>query len=205
MTTDPRPRIAVLGFAILGLLAIRPRTGYDLARAMRKPIGYMWTAGHSQIYPELARLEAAGLIAATVIEGPGPRDTKRYAITPAGTDALTAWADSPLTEVARSELMLRVRALWLLPPERAVAFVRRERHRAEQLLTEYLAEEATFALEGDDVDDPASFAFAEYATLRSGIIRVRGQLAWCDWLLDRLHHDRLQSTEPVGDQPAVER
>lgn len=196
MTTEPRPRIAVLGFAILGLLATRPRTGYDLARAMRKPIGYMWTAGHSQIYPELARLERAGYVSATVIDGPGPRDTKRYAITPAGTAVLTEWADSPLTEVARSELMLRVRALWLLPPERAIAFVQQQRDRAEERLADYLAEEAAFAIEGDDVDDPDCFAFAEYATLRSGIIRIRGHLAWCDWLLDRLTKpaDRKQAT-----------
>lgn len=201
MTADSRPRIAVLGFAILGLLAVRPRTGYDLARAMRKPIGYMWTAGHSQIYPELARLEAAGYVSATVIDGPGPRDTKRYTITNAGTEALTDWADSPLTEVARSELMLRVRALWLLP-QRAIAFVRRERDGAEERLADYLTEEAAFVIEGDDVDDPECFAFAEYATLRSGIIRIRGQIAWCDWLLDRLENPR-----PAGVTPrrAVER
>ncbi len=74
--------MSTLGYAILGLLAAQPRTGYDLARLMRTPIGYMWTAHHSQIYPELARLESEGLVAATVIDGPGPRDTKRYEITP---------------------------------------------------------------------------------------------------------------------------
>lgn len=46
--------MSTLGYAILGLLAAQPQTGYDLARLMRTPIGYMWTARHSQIYPELA-------------------------------------------------------------------------------------------------------------------------------------------------------
>jgi len=83
--------MSTLGYAILGLLAAQPRTGYDLAKLMRAPIGYMWTAHHSQIYPELARLEDDGRVSAAVIDGPGPRDNKRYEITPAGWHALQDW------------------------------------------------------------------------------------------------------------------
>jgi DNA-binding PadR family transcriptional regulator len=182
--------MSTLGYAILGLLAAQPRTGYDLARLMRTPIGYMWTAHHSQIYPELARLEGEALVAATVIDGPGPRDTKRYEITPAGWHVLQDWVDSPLSEVARSEFMLRIRGLWLLPPERARAFLLKQREWYASRLATYAMEEATFLLEDDAVDDPTSYLFAEYATLRYGIMRVRETIAWCDWLLDRL--DRFQ-------------
>ena len=38
----------------------------------------------------------------------------------------------------------------------------------------------------DQLDDPTSFVFAEYATLRSGIMHVQATIAWLDWLLDRL-------------------
>lgn len=178
--------MSTLGYAILGLLAARPRTGYDVARAMQNPIGYMWTARHSQIYPELARLESEGLVEATVIDGPGPRDTKRYAITSTGQRALEEWVDSPLTEAVRNEMLLRIRCLWLLSPDRATRFVENLRQHYESRLAEYVAEEASFALDGDAVDDPASPSFAEYATLRFGIIRVRDTIAWCDWLLHGL-------------------
>src|SRR5829696_1563635 len=94
-----RSRTAVLGYAILGLLAVEPLTGYQLAQRMRAPIGYMWTATHSQIYPELAKLKAGGLVRAAVIPGRGPRDTKQYTITAAGRRALRTWVDSPLTEL----------------------------------------------------------------------------------------------------------
>lgn len=177
---------STLGCAVLGLLADRPRTGYELAQAMKAPIGYMWTARHSQIYPELARLESQGLVDATVIDGPGPRDTKRYTVTEEGLRTLKAWTDSPLTEVARSEFMLRVRCLWLLSPERARQFILTQRKALEQRLETYAYEEAAFALEGDAVDDPTSPSFAEYATLRYGIMRIRDTIAWCDWLLGRL-------------------
>ena len=90
-----RSRTGVLAYAILGLLAAEPLTGYQLAQRMRAPIGYMWTAAHSQIYPELAKLLADGQVRAAVIPGRGPRDTKRYTITTAGRRALRDWVDSP--------------------------------------------------------------------------------------------------------------
>ena len=137
--------MSTLGYAILGLLAAQPQTGYDLARLMRTPIGYMWTARHSQIYPELARLEGERLVTATVIDGPGPRDTKRYEITPAGWHALQDF------------------------------------------------------LEGDAIDDPTSFVFAEYATLRSGLMHVQVTIAWLDWLLGRLEAVQPQAGVAVDE------
>ncbi|HEY3085299.1 MAG TPA: PadR family transcriptional regulator [Candidatus Dormibacteraeota bacterium] len=52
--------VTTLGYAILGLLARQSLSGYDLARRLRRPIGFYWTARHSQIYPELRRLTALG-------------------------------------------------------------------------------------------------------------------------------------------------
>jgi hypothetical protein len=50
----------------------------------------------------------------------------------------------------------------------------------------YVNEEPGFALVGDEVDDPSSPYFAQYATLRYGMMRASDTIAWCDWLLDRL-------------------
>lgn len=178
--------MSTLSYAILGLLAVQPRTGYELAQAMKAPIGYLWTAGHSQIYPELARLQRDGQVDATVIDGPGPRDTKRYRITDDGQAALREWTDSPLEEVSRSEFMLRVRCLWLVSPERARRFIEGQRERYRRRLETYAFEEADFILHGDAVDEPSSPWFAQHATLRFGIMRVHDTIAWCDWLLERL-------------------
>jgi hypothetical protein len=49
-------------------------------------------------------------------------------------------------------------------------------------------------LVGDEVDDPSSPYFAQYATLRYGMMRVNDTIAWCDWLLDRL--ERTSSPDP---------
>ena len=203
-----RSRTGVLGYAILGLLAVEPLTGYQLAQRMRAPIGYMWTARHSQIYPELAKLLADGQVRATVIPGRGPRDTKRYTITATGRRALRTWVDSPLTELARSELLLRVRSLWLISPERARAFIVEQRARYEQRLKLYTEEELNFAPMAADLFDPTTSASAAYATLHFGIGRVRHTIEWCDWMLAKLdqhtgaaQHDDVDPAKPeVSDR-----
>ena len=180
-------QVSTLGYAILGLLARKPRTGYEISRAMAAPIGYMWTANHSQIYPELATLESNGLVRHRVVDGPGPRDTKRYSLTAQGRTALRRWVDSPLPEQpARSELMLRVRCLWLIAPDRARTFIGEVRERHLDRLAAYRAEETAFEEEGPAVDDPGSPVFAAHATLAWGISYEQHLVSWCDWLLERL-------------------
>jgi DNA-binding PadR family transcriptional regulator len=178
-----------LAYAILGLLSSRPRTGFEIAQRMKAPTGYLWAAQHSQIYPELARLAEADLVVATVIRGRGPRDTKRYAITSAGLEALADWADSPLApEVPRNEMLLRIRSLWLTSPERAIAFVEAQRDRCADGLAA-LAQEKTAFIPDELVswDQPEFFAFA---TLQHGVARTQAAWSWCTWLLDQLHRQQ---------------
>jgi hypothetical protein len=95
--------------------------------------------------------------------------------------------------------MLRIRGLWVLPPERARAFLLAQREWYESRLATFAMEEAAFVLEGDAVDDPNSFVFAEYATLRSGLMHVPVTIAWLDWLLDRLEKVQPQAGDAVDE------
>lgn len=85
------------------------------------------------------------------------------------------------------------RCLWLLSADRARQFILTQRHAYERQLETLGYEEATFALEGDAIDDPASASFAQYATLRYGISRTRNTIIWCDWLLQRV-----EANSPTG-------
>ena len=51
-----------LRHSILGLLMLSPANGYELNRRFDDTLRNAWHASHSQIYPELAKLEQAGLI-----------------------------------------------------------------------------------------------------------------------------------------------
>lgn len=191
--------VATLGYALLGLLARKPRTGYELTRALRAPIGYFWTASHSQVYPELARLEAGGLVHYQIINGPGPRDTKRYTITAAGLRALTAWVVTPAPpERSRSEFLLKVYSLWLADPAAARALVAGERQEHRAMLAHY--EELATETESGHLD-PADPLFSNRATLRRGLSFERHVVAWCDWLLDAL----TPQARPPGQQGQARR
>jgi DNA-binding PadR family transcriptional regulator len=176
---------STLGYALLGLLAREPRTGYELAQALRIPVGYFWSASHSQIYPELARLEADAFVHSRVVPGPGPRDTKRYTISAAGRRALAAWVVMPAElEEARSEELLKTYSLWLADPAAAREMVSGLRDRHREMLSRY--ERIAAEIEHDGPLEPATPRFFDYATLRRGLSFERHAIAWCDWLLGAL-------------------
>jgi PadR family transcriptional regulator AphA len=95
------------GRVILGMIAIGKRTGYDIKTLVDKSTRLFWTASYGQIYPELKRLEADGLITASQPEG-GRRRTE-YELTESGQAALREWLTSkePLTYELRNEGLLK--------------------------------------------------------------------------------------------------
>lgn len=102
-----------LRHALLGLLAERPGSGYELTKRFELAPGNVWSASHSQIYPELRRMAGDDLVTAG---DEGPRGRREYEITTTGFDELHRWLASPLPErSARDELALRVFFLWILP------------------------------------------------------------------------------------------
>jgi DNA-binding PadR family transcriptional regulator len=105
---------------LLGLLSESPRTGYDLERAIRLELDPVWSAGFSQIYPELSRLRRRGWVLLRVL---GPRRGPRrnlYRATAAGRRELHRWLQEP-PDVPRANDGLLVRLAFtdaLSPGER---------------------------------------------------------------------------------------
>ncbi len=191
--------ISLLGYAILSLLARVPLSGYDLAREMKKTHSFFFgQAQLSQIYPELARMEAAELIASQIIEQRGRPDRKVYSILPPGRQQLELWVVSPtpLLEV-RSEFLIKAHSLWLADPEQALLqFQEQERYHLANLA----AYEASLAMLEERwgarlalVDGPD---FGDYLTLMRGIGYERDYLAWLHWVMaileERLKQQRKQ-------------
>ena len=112
---------------ILGLLRFSPRTGYDVKRVTDFSTRFFWRASYGQIYPELRRLEGAGLVRASE-EPRGRRPRRVYELTPKGERALSAWLleDTDLYEV-RDEGLLRLFFGELVEREELLALVRRRR------------------------------------------------------------------------------
>jgi PadR family transcriptional regulator AphA len=96
-----------LRHALLGLLADTPQTGYDLAKLFELTLAdHAWHASHSQIYPELKRMLADGLV--QVVEE-GARGSRVYDVTADGRAELRRWMFTPMGETpARNEFVLRL-------------------------------------------------------------------------------------------------
>jgi DNA-binding PadR family transcriptional regulator len=111
-----------LRFALLATLSAGPRTGYELTQRFDSTVGYVWYAPHSQIYPELRRMESDGLVAADALPR-GPRGMKReYRLTDAGLDELRRQA-SEVAPPQRERDRVRLWAAYLefAEPEAAIA------------------------------------------------------------------------------------
>jgi DNA-binding PadR family transcriptional regulator len=94
---------------LLGLLTVEPMSGYDLGQAIRASIGFFWNESYGQIYPNLKRLAAAGLVTAKAEKQKGKPGRQVYSITPSGRTHLEKWlAVAPQPEVARNELLLKL-------------------------------------------------------------------------------------------------
>ena len=86
--------LTTTSYAILGLLAIKPWTTYELAQQMERSLKNLWPRAASRIYEEPKRLAAEGLAKATT-DAVGRRKRTTYAITAKGRRALERWLAEP--------------------------------------------------------------------------------------------------------------
>ena len=86
--------LTTTSYALLGLLALRPWSTYELAKQMERSLGWIWPRAESRLYEEPKKLVAAGL-ARSSREHRGRRPRTVYAITAKGRRELAAWLETP--------------------------------------------------------------------------------------------------------------
>jgi PadR family transcriptional regulator, regulatory protein AphA len=104
------PPLPMTSYAILGMLALRPWSAYELTRQLRRSLDYCWPTAESVWYSEPKRLVRLGL--ATAGREPaatGRRTRTVYAITGQGREVLAGWlARSPEPPRLQAETVLRL-------------------------------------------------------------------------------------------------
>jgi DNA-binding PadR family transcriptional regulator len=93
-------------FAVLGMLKLRPMTGYEIRQAYQKGPANFMPISFGQIYPALAKLGKQKLVRQD--KQPGSRGSIRYFITGKGEEALQSWLFSPGDPANHRELLLRL-------------------------------------------------------------------------------------------------
>jgi|tagenome__1003787_1003787.scaffolds.fasta_scaffold20203495_1 PadR family transcriptional regulator AphA len=95
-------------YAILGLLALRPWTTYELAQQVRTSLHRFWPRAERKLYDDPKRLAADGLAKATE-EYTGKRKRTVYSITARGRRELKAWLGTPSREPSwENEALVKV-------------------------------------------------------------------------------------------------
>ncbi|GHE56612.1 PadR family transcriptional regulator [Streptomyces cellulosae] len=165
-----------LPHAILTALLEKPSSGLELTRRFDRSIGYFWSATHQQIYRELGKLEAEGLIRALPAEQPARGQKKAYEVLPAGREELARWtAASQDPKPHRDALLLRLRAAAVVGTEGLEDDLRRHRElHARQLETYREIERRDFPPGMGGVEDRL-----RHLVLRAGIDL---ETFWTQWL-----------------------
>ena len=152
-------------WVVLGLVALRPRSGYEIKQAVDRTIRHFWAASYGQIYPELRRLEAEGWIAGEDVPR-GARSRRRYRITASGRAALQGWLAGRETRIElRDESLLRLFFADTVPTEHGLGLLRGRKEGYRQML-EYLRS----LDDGSGVPDPPFIDLV-----------YRWALDYCEW------------------------
>lgn len=157
MTTSPAT------YGLLGLLASRPWTGYELTRQVQRSLRFAWPTSEGHLYREQRRLVELGW--ATVEDEPaGRRTRKRYTITTAGRRALRQWHTTPTQEPQlHVEGILRVFFGDQSTPGELAGVMRSTAEQARQMLAELHGFVEEYLEPGgplemlDDADAPREF------------------------------------------------
>ncbi|HET7328588.1 MAG TPA: PadR family transcriptional regulator [Nocardioidaceae bacterium] len=117
--SQERP-LPTTSYALLGLLSFgQELTGYELKQFSDSTLRFYWVApAMSQIYTELARLDARGLIESRDDADSGARAVRRYRINAAGLGELREWLSTsePEFPILKHPVALRLLLGHLVEP-----------------------------------------------------------------------------------------
>lgn len=176
------------GYALLGLLSYAEElSGYELKQWADASLRFFYTAPPmSQVYAELERLTAAGLLQAREVASGAVRRTRVHSITDAGRQELKRWLTEEPVELPtlKHHLALRVFLGHVAGPDRIRALLDEQREGYRSLLADLLEVRARLS---DDAHWRWAALVAEW-----GIAYYEGEIA----ALDRLEKALAALTEP---------
>ncbi len=176
--------------ALLGLLAQKPRHGYELRAAFEAVVGDdVWDVKPAQIYTTLERLEGAGLVSRASDLGEGEEPARRiYSLTSEGAQALHQWfTESVPAEHQRDEFFVKIMI--------ALASHRADPAKLVQTQRARLFQELHDATTRRDELNPRT-EMAQIMLIDKTIMHLEADLRWLDMVELRL--------EMLKDQPLPE-
>ncbi len=168
-----------LRHVLLVYLSTGAASGYDIVKGFQHTYGYLWNASFQQIYRDLAKLHADGLIDCEIV-GNAPRPPRKvYWLNSAGHSAMLEWLATPLKlPHINSAFLVKLASIHLL--DRDVFMQEFEQHRQayRDTLADVYRMQAVFQSLPPSVLEKFE---GIYLTLKHGI----GQMErWLEWAQD---------------------
>lgn len=167
-------------YALLGLLAQRPRHGYELHAALEAVVGgeQAWDVKPAQIYTTLARLEESALVVQEGVEQDGGPEKRIYALTPEGEAALQTWFNTSVAlDHQRDEFFIKLMLSLLVPEAKPRKVLQAQRNYLFQSLHTLTAQRKHA--------DP-KVALARIFLLDKAIMHIEADLRWLEGVETRL-------------------
>ncbi len=171
--------------AILVALTHGTASGYDLAKTFDVSVANYWSATAQQLYRELDRMAASGLVSAEMVEQERRPNKRIYSLTPAGRAALReSTTRTPKPTAIRDELLVQVEAIDDGDTDSVRVFI-------HQRLATSRAKLARYERRREGMLDGGSEAhflqtarrIGPYLTLARGIAFERENIAWFEMVL----------------------
>ena len=185
--------------ALLGLLAQKPRYGYELCAGFTALVGGKenWDVKPAQIYTTLARMVESGLV--TLEAKDGSQGKSEYAITPQGNEELMAWfRTSNIEEPHQDPFYLKLMLSLELEAVDATPLIVIQRAALYQELHRITKQRQTL---------DANRQLAQILLMDKAVMHLEADLRWLDMIEARLDEVVLQpapqpSMRPRGRPPS---
>ncbi len=187
-----------LRFAILAALVDGEASGYELAKRFDVAIANYWHTSRQQLYAELAKLQAEGLVRSTTVIQHGRPNKRLATLSEEGMAVLERWIGEPSKLASiKDDLLVKVHACDFAEAEPMLDVLAARRALHEQKLETYEhylellragSDEATFLRRTERV--------GPYLTLLRGAAYERENIAWIDTVSEVLR-SRARERLPV--------
>lgn len=166
-----------LKYAILGLLNQSDMTGYELMKHFESTLREFWSAKHSQIYPELHKLNEEGCIEYQIEIAGTSLEKKLYSITELGRNEFMEWlcSETKMAPTPKDVSRLKIFFSNCLAKEERLNLLNDQLRQHENRLKHLQNNQKKFS----SLPDKESDAFGDYLVLMGAIMREEMN---CDWL-----------------------
>ena len=190
--------LTTTSYAMLGLLAIRPWSTYELAQQMRRNLHFFWSRAESNLYAEPKRLVSGGWAQAHS-RPVGQRRRTVYSITAQGRRALALWLGQPSAPLRlEAEPLVKFAFADNSSKEHVLENLRRFRDDAETRQRELRAIFEEYLCEGDPFPERVHINVVAYRLLWD---HAQADANWAAWALGQI--ERWPSTKTPHGRSAL--